>query len=177
MDSSIETDSKTKQPCSKQQGYKRHNPLERKKKIVRGRLGSKCLFQKPSPPGPSQALAQLTPASAGLALCITLIPNSQDANMNPRQLKRKVRDMKAQALTLTDKVIELEVALKNKNETIDKHLKHIRLLNEKHSEDRKACNLVSSIKDHQSTDLSTHILTCTLLFATRIGFVFRIAGT
>jgi hypothetical protein len=119
----------------------------------------------------------LTPASAGLALCITLLPNSQYANTNPRQLKQKVRDMEAQALTLTDKVIELEVALKNKNGTINKHLKRIRLLNEKHSEDRKACNLVSLIKDYQSTDLSTHILTCTLLFAMRIGFVFRIAGT
>ncbi len=54
--------------------------------------------------------------------------------MNPRQLKRKVRDMEAQALKLTDKVIELEVALKNKNETIDKHLKRIRLLHEKNSD-------------------------------------------
>ena len=157
-------------------GYKRSNP-QAGKKAVSGGLGSKRLYQKPSPPGPSQALAQSTPASAGLALCITPLPNSQDANMNPRQLKRKVRDMEAQALTLTDNVIELEVALKKKNETINKHLKHIRLLNEKHSEDRKACNLVSSIKDYQSTDLSTHILTCTLLFAMRIGFVFRIAGT
>jgi hypothetical protein len=55
--------------------------------------------------------------------------------MNPRQLKRKVRDMETQALKLTDKVIKLEVALKNKNETIDKHLKRIRLLNEKNSEE------------------------------------------
>jgi hypothetical protein len=39
--------------------------------------------------------------------------------------------MEAQALKLMDKVIELEVALRNKNETIDKHLKRIRLLNEK----------------------------------------------
>ena len=44
--------------------------------------------------------------------CITLLP------ANPTQLKRKVRDMEAQALKLTDKVIELEVVLKNKNETI-----------------------------------------------------------
>ncbi len=71
--------------------------------------------------------------------------------------------MEAQALKLTDKVIELEVALKNKNETIYKHLKRIRLLNEKNSEDdRKACNLVSLIQDYQSTDLSTHTLTRTL---------------
>ena len=42
--------------------------------------------------------------------------------------------MEAQALKLTDKVIELEVVLKNKNETIDKHLKRIRLLNEKNSD-------------------------------------------
>ncbi len=55
--------------------------------------------------------------------------------MNPRQLKRKVRDMEARALKLTDKVIELEVGLKNKNEIIDKHLKCIRLLNEKNSEE------------------------------------------
>ena len=82
--------------------------------------------------------------------------------MNPRQLKRKVRDMEAQALKLTDKVIELEVALKNKKETIDKHLKRIRPLNKKNSEDRKACNLVSMIQDYQSTDLSTHTLTRTL---------------
>jgi hypothetical protein len=160
-----------------QQGYKRHNPRERKKKTVRGGLGSKRLFQKPQPPGPSQVLARLTPASAGLALCLTPLPNLKDANINPPQLKQKVRDMEAQALKLTDKMIELEVALKNKNETIDKHLKRIRLLNEKHSEDRKACNLVSLIKDYHSTDLSTHILTCTLLFAMRKGFVFRIAGT
>ena len=105
-----------------------------KKKTVRGGLGSKCLFQRPSPPGPSQAFARLSPASAGLAPCITPLPNSQDANMNPRQLKRKVRDMEAQALKLTDKVIELEVVLKNKNETMDKHLKRIRLLNEKNSD-------------------------------------------
>jgi len=84
-----------------------------KKKTVRGGLGSKRLFQRPSPPGPSQAFARLSPASAGSAPCITPLPNSQDANMNPRQLKRKVRDMEAQALKLTDKVIELEVALKN----------------------------------------------------------------
>ncbi len=42
--------------------------------------------------------------------------------------------MDAQALKLTDKVIELEVVLKNKNETIDKHLKRIRLLNGKNSD-------------------------------------------
>ena len=56
--------------------------------------------------------------------------------------------MEAKELTLADKVIGFEVALKNKNETIDKHLKLIRLLNEKHSEDRKACNFVTSIKDY-----------------------------
>ena len=162
---------------TKQQGYKRHNPRERKKKTVRGGLGSKQLFQRPSPPGPSQALARLTPASAELALCITPLCNLKDANINPLQLKRKESDMEAQALKLTDKVIDLEVVLKNKNATMDKHLTCIRLLNEKHSEDRKACNLVSLFKDYQSTDLSTHILTCTLLFAMRIGFVFRIAGT
>ncbi len=43
--------------------------------------------------------------------------------------------MEARALKLTDKVIELEVGLKNKNETIDKHLKCIRLSNEKNSEE------------------------------------------
>jgi hypothetical protein len=68
--------------------------------------------------------------------------------MNPRQLKRKVRDMEAKELKFTDKVIELEVELKNKNETIEKHLQHIRLLTEKNSKDRKACNLVSLIQDY-----------------------------
>ena len=43
--------------------------------------------------------------------------------------------MEAQALKLTDKVIELEVAQKNKIETIDKHLKCSRLLNKKNSEE------------------------------------------
>jgi hypothetical protein len=151
---SFEGDATMNTPCfegvgeTRLEGYKRHNPRERKKKTVRGGLGSKRLFQRPSPPGPSQALAQLTPASAGLAPCITPLPNSQDANMNPRQLKRKVRDMEAKELKLTDKVIELEVVLKNKNETIKKHLKRIRLLTEKNSEDRKACNLVSLIQDY-----------------------------
>ena len=85
--------------------------------------------------------------------------------------------MEAKELKLTDKVIELEVALKNKNETIEKHIKCIRLLTEKNYDNRKACNLVSLIQDHQFTDLSTHMLMCTLFFSMRIGFVFRIAGT
>ena len=56
--------------------------------------------------------------------------------------------MEAKELKLTDKVIELEVVLKNKNETIEKHLQHIRLLTAKNSKDRKACNLVSLIQDY-----------------------------
>ncbi len=39
------------------EGYKQHNPRKHKKKTVRGGLVSKCLFQRPSPPGPSQAFA------------------------------------------------------------------------------------------------------------------------
>ena len=137
---SFEGDATMNTPCFEgggTKGYKRHNPRERKKKTVRGGLGSKCLFQRPSQP------------SEGFAPCITPLPTiSQDANMNPRQLKRKVRDMEAKELKFTDKVIELEVELKNKNETIEKHLQHIRLLTEKNSKDRKACNLVSLIQDY-----------------------------
>ncbi len=48
--------------------------------------------------------------------CITPLP------ANPTQLKRKVRDMEAQALKLNDRVIELEVAVQHKNALIDKHL-------------------------------------------------------
>jgi hypothetical protein len=121
--------------------YKRHNPRAGKTKKVRGGLGSKRLFQRKSPPGPSQVLnGQMQASIVGSGVpCITLLP------ANPTQLKRKVRDMEAQALKLNDRVIELEVAVQHKNALKDKHLQHIRLLNEKNSYDRKACNLVSSL--------------------------------
>ncbi len=68
-----------------------------------------------SPPGPSQVLAGLTQVSAGYMPCITPLPNDQDASMNPRQLKQKVRKMETQALNIKDRVIELEVAVKQKD--------------------------------------------------------------
>jgi hypothetical protein len=101
-------------------GYKRSNPRAGKK-AVRGGLGSKQLYQKPSPPGPSQALAGLTQASD--VPCITPVPNNKDASMTPRQLNRKVKNMETQALNMTDSVIELEVAVKQKDVLIDKYQK------------------------------------------------------
>jgi hypothetical protein len=125
-------------------GYKRHNPRAGKTKTVRGGIGSKRLFQRKSPPGPNQALAGLIEVSVGSGVpCITPLPTS-----NQRQLKRKVREMEAQALKMNDRVIELEVALQQKDLLINKHVKCIRLLNEKNSDDKKARNLVSSIFDY-----------------------------
>ena len=50
---------------------------------------------------------------------------------------------KTESLKMNDRVIELEVAMQQKDLLIDKHLKHIRLLKEKNSDDKKAHNLVS----------------------------------
>jgi hypothetical protein len=50
--------------------------------------------------------------------CITPLP------ANPTQLKRKVRDMEAQALKLNDRVIELEVAVQHKNALIETPTTH-----------------------------------------------------
>ncbi len=55
--------------------------------------------------------------------CITPLPNNQDASMNQRQLKQKVRKMESQALNMNDRVIELEDAVKQKDALIDTHLK------------------------------------------------------
>ncbi len=74
--------------------------------------------------------------------CITPLPTTDQ-----RQLKRKVKEMEAQALKMNDRVIGLEVAVQQKDLLIDKHLKCIRLLKEKNSDDKKAHNLVSSIFD------------------------------
>jgi hypothetical protein len=117
------------------EGYKQCNPRAGKKKTVRGGLGSKWLFQRQSPPGPSQALAGLTQASAEYVPCITPLPNNQDTSINPMQLKRKVRKMETQVLNMNDRVIELEVAVKQKDALIDKYLKWIRLLNNQNSKD------------------------------------------
>ncbi len=51
------------------------------------------------------------------------------------QLKRKVRKMETQVLNMNDRVIELEVAVKQKDALIDKYLKWIRLLNNQNSKD------------------------------------------
>ena len=104
--------------------------------------------------------------------CITPVLNNQDASMYPRQLKRKVRKMETQALNMNDRVIELEVAVKQKYVLIDKHLKQMRLLNDQNSKDKKAHNLVSSNLDFSSTNISNLMLHIMLL----TGFVFRIAG-
>ena len=124
-------------------GYKQHNPRAGKTKRVRGGLGSKRLFQRKSPPGPNQAFAGLTQASVGSGVpCITPLPTTDQ-----RQLKRKVKEMEAQALKMNDRVIGLEVAVQQKDLLIDKPLKCIRLLKEKNSDDKKAHNLVSLIFD------------------------------
>jgi hypothetical protein len=143
-------------------GYKRHNPRAGKKKIVRGGLGIRQLFQRKllaestqvsagltqASAGLTQALTGSTQASAGSVPCITPLPTKQHASIN--QLKRKVKDMESQALKWNDRVIEMEVAVQNKDALIDKHLKLITLLNNQNSNDKKARNLVSSIVDQQT---------------------------
>ena len=125
-------------------GYKRHNHRAGKTKTFRDGIGSKRLFQRKSPPGPNQALAGLIEVSVGSGVpCKTPLPTS-----NQRQLKRKVREMEAQALKMNDRVIELEVAVQQKDLLIYKNVKCIRLLNEKNSDDKKARNLVSLIFDY-----------------------------
>ena len=74
--------------------------------------------------------------------CITPLPTTDQ-----RQLKRKVKEMEAQALKMNDRVIGLEVAVQQKDLLINKYLKRIRLLKEKNSDDKKAHNLVSLIFD------------------------------
>ena len=124
-------------------GYKRHNPRACKKK-ARGGVGSRSLFKKKAPHVSTPVSAGLrTLPSEGSLPCITPLP------MKPRdvilQLKRKVNDMESQALKWNDRLIELEVFVKQKDSVIEKHIKRTRLMNEEISNHKKAHNLVSSI--------------------------------
>ena len=78
---------------------------------------------------------------------------------------------------MNDRVIELEVAVQQKDLRIDKHVKRIRLLNEKNSDDKKARNLVSSIFDYLMKQYFKFMLSIMLFSLMITGFVFRVAGT
>ncbi len=60
-------------------------------------------------------------------------------------MKRKIKDLEMQALSLTDRVIDLEVSVKEKCDTIDNQ--HKRIFAERTEiDDKKAANLVSIVQ-------------------------------
>ncbi len=61
-------------------------------------------------------------------------------------MKRKIKDLETQAPSLTDCVIDLEVSVKEKDDTIVNQHKHINLLKEQNIDDKKAANLVSIVQ-------------------------------
>ncbi len=61
-------------------------------------------------------------------------------------MKRKIKDLETQALSLTDRVIDLEVSVKEKDDTIVNQHKCINLLKEQNIDDKKAANLVSIVQ-------------------------------
>jgi hypothetical protein len=121
-------------------GYRRHNPRACKKK-VRGGVGSRRLFNKKAPRVSTPVSAGLTRTSEGSLPCITPVPMKRHDII--LQLKRKVKDMESQATKWNDRLIELEVSVKQKDSVIDKHLKRSKLMNDAISNDKKAHNLVS----------------------------------
>jgi hypothetical protein len=115
---------------------KQHNSRAGKKKSVRGELQSRQLFDR-SLAQSSLISAKLIPSSGSVITPCTI---KQRDTMN--HLKRKVKEFETKEVKWNDRVIELEVAVQQKDAVINKHIKQIRLLNKSNSNNKKACNLV-----------------------------------
>jgi hypothetical protein len=114
--------------------YKRYNPRAGKKKHM-GDLGSRKVREDRC----------IRPEISSRPIAGSVSYPNQQSTMTASQLKRKIEDMENQATAVNDRVIELEVAVREKDVMINKQCSYIKSLKEQNSDDKRSSYLVSPI--------------------------------